>query len=397
MRILIAHEALAGGGGVETYLEAVIPALLERGHQIAFLHYNSAAAEGPTRLEFGGVPSFSVMDHGLGQVMEAIGRWSPDVCFSHNMRPLEVDEALLQAWPTVKMMHGYFGTCISGQKCHTYPTPSPCARSFGPACLAVYAPRRCGQLRPLKMLQDFGWNLRQRRLFDRYAAMIVASAHMADEYQRNGAAAERVSAVPLFSPWALTSARMETPAPTVLFAGRITVLKGARILADAVADAQTRLNAPLRLIVAGDGPEREALEARTKALNIEASFPGWVTGAERVALFRRATVLAMPSVWPEPFGLVGLEAASLGVPTVAFDVGGVWEWLRDGVNGRLVSPGGGAHAFGKALADVLGNPRLLASLSVESLARVHDLTIERHVSKLEALLHRAATPRVVPA
>ena len=396
MRILIAHEALAGGGGVETYLETVIPALRDRGHDVAFLHYNRRAEEGPTRLVFERVAVFGVQDTGLRQLTGALREWAPDVCFSHNMRPLDVDEALLEAWPVVKMMHGYFGTCISGQKCHAYPQSSACKRTFGPACLAMYLPRRCGRLRPTTMLLDYGWNLRQRKLFDRYAAVVVASAHMADEYQRNGVAPERVTALPLFSPWPVTSARMDMPVPTVLFVGRITALKGARVLADAVADAQTRLNAPLRLIVAGEGPERAALEKRAKALNLDATFTGWITGAERHALYRRTSVLAIPSVWPEPFGLVGLEAASLGVPTVAFDVGGIWEWLRDGVNGRLVDPRGGAAAMGEALAAVLGNPRVLAALGAGAIARAHELTVDRHVTKLEHVLSRAAKAMSVP-
>ena len=392
MRILIAHEALAGGGGVESYLEAVIPALRSRGHDLAFLHYNARASGGPTRLEFDSVRTFGVKDHGLPQVIKEVREWAPEVCFSHNMRPLDVDDALLKEWPVVKMMHGYFGTCISGQKCHASPQPSACERRFGAACLALYGPRRCGHLRPLRMLTDYRWNLRQRGLFSRYAATVVASAHMADEYQRSGLAADRVTAIPLFSPWTVASTRMDTPVPTVLFAGRITALKGARLLADAVAEAQTRLNAPLRLIVAGDGPERAALEKRTEALNLEASFPGWVTGSDRLAVFRRSSVLAIPSVWPEPFGLVGLEAASLGVPTVAFDVGGIWEWLRDGFNGRLVNPTGGAPAFGEALAGVLGDSHALASLSAGAIARAQDLTVDRHVMKLEHVLARAVRP-----
>ena len=397
MRILIAHEALSGAGGVETYLETIIPALQSRGHAVAFLHFDSRTAPGPTRLEFDTVPTFGVQDDGRADVMQRIRAWSPDVCFSHNMRPLDVDDSLADEWPVVKMMHGYFGTCISAQKCHASPQPRACKRTFGPACLALYGPRRCGQLRPARLFQDYRWTLRQRRLLDRYAAIVVASAHMADEYQRHGVAEDRVTAIPLFSPWGVTSARMDTTVPTVLFAGRLTALKGARILADAVAEAQTRLNAPLRLIVAGDGPDRAALEKRTRVLNLEASFTGWVTGPERLALFMRSSVLAMPSVWPEPFGLVGLEAASFGIPTVAFDVGGIWEWLRDGVNGRLVEPAGGAQAFGEALASVLGDARTLSALSTGALSRARYLTVDTHVTKLEHILARAARPALAPA
>jgi glycosyltransferase involved in cell wall biosynthesis len=52
---------------------------------------------------------------------------------------------------------------------------------------------------------------------------------------------------------------------------------------------------------------------------------------------REGGVLALPSTWPEPFGLVGLEATAQGIPVVAFDVGGIQEWLVPGVNGEIAS------------------------------------------------------------
>ena len=61
-------------------------------------------------------------------------------------------------------------------------------------------------------------------------------------------------------------------------------------------------------------------------------------------------VVVMPSLWPEPFGLVGLEANRRGVPVVAFATGGIPEWLHDGVNGCL-APGDPPTADG--LADAL--------------------------------------------
>jgi glycosyltransferase involved in cell wall biosynthesis len=45
----------------------------------------------------------------------------------------------------------------------------------------------------------------------------------------------------------------------------------------------------------------------------------------------------LSSVWPEPFGAVGLEAMRYGVPVVAFDAGGIREWLISAYNGYLVS------------------------------------------------------------
>ena len=92
MRILIAHEAAVGGGGVESYLAAVIPAIVVAATHIAFLHHRSRGRAGPTRLQFDGIPQFSVEDDGFEARLARIATWQPDVCFSHNMGPLDVDK-----------------------------------------------------------------------------------------------------------------------------------------------------------------------------------------------------------------------------------------------------------------------------------------------------------------
>ena len=55
------------------------------------------------------------------------------------------------------------------------------------------------------------------------------------------------------------------------------------------------------------------------------------------AQMRESRLLVVPSVWPEPFGSVGMAAARYGVPAAAFAVGGIPQWLHDGVNGHLAS------------------------------------------------------------
>lgn len=390
MRILIAHEALAGGGGVETYLAALMPALAARGHQLAFLHHNCRSDVGPTRLDLPGVPLAGVADDGLEAAVGAMRAWRPDVCFSHNMRQLEVDAALAGEWPTVKMMHGYFGTCVSGQKSHAFPTVQPCSRTFGSACLALYLPRHCGQLRPALMLQQYGWASRQRALFGRYAHVVVASDHMAAEYGRHGIGPDRLTTARLF-PTALTA---DAPRPlpadrTVLFAGRMTTLKGGDVLIGAAAAANRRLDRPVRLLMAGEGPERGRWTALASRLGVAAEFTGWLGGAELAALFRRASVVAVPSLWPEPFGLVGLDAAVHGVPAVAFAAGGISQWLRDGVNGRLVPEIGDSQALGSAIASMVENPAELERLGRGAAAVARELDINTHVATLERVFTRA--------
>ena len=398
MRILIAHEAAAGAGGVESYLAALIPALAARGHQLAFLHHNPRSEEGPTRLAQPGMTAVSVSDDGLDGAVDRMRAWRPDVCFSHNMRQLDVEQRLASEWPAVKMMHGYFGTCISGQKAHAFPGVVPCAREFGPPCLALFLPRRCGQRRPLAMLEQYGWASRQRALFDRYAQVVVASRHMAGEYGRHGIGADRLTVAPLFPTEKEGVSSRPLPAhPTVVFAGRMTRIKGGAALVRAAAAANRIMPVPLRLIFAGEGPDQERWRNLARRLGVHATFTGWISGPERTAVLRSASIVAVPSLWPEPFGLVGLEAAVHGVPAVAFDVGGIREWLQDGVGGRIVREVDDAGALGRMIAAMCSTPDELTRLGDGARRAARALSIDAHLDILERVFSRAVAARAVMA
>ena len=388
MRILLANEARAGAGGVETYLASAAEGLRQRGHDVALLFANSALDSGPTVIA--AAPSWSVADAGLAAAVEQAAQWRPDVCFAHNMRDLDIDRALLDRGPVVKMMHGYFGTCVSGQKAFLAPAPVPCQRLCGPACLVHYVPRRCGRRRPIEVVANYRWASRQRSLFGRYRAVIVASGHMRNEYIAHGLPADAVHAIPLFAASGSPPRERTTgPAIDVLFLGRMTDLKGPSLLLDAVARASRALGRPVSIVMAGDGPLMGSLRRRAAALSgVEAQFPGWVDALARAALFARTTLLAVPSVWPEPFGLVGLEAAAHGVPSVAFDVGGIREWLADGVNGRLIAAGDIA-AMSDVIAALLRDPASRARLGEGARAAAARFSADAHLSRLEAVLERA--------
>ena len=190
----------------------------------------------------------------LGPTMERIGRWGPDLCFSHNMSMLDIDRELIARWPVVKFMHGYFGTCIGGQKRHGFPVAQPCDRRFGSACLGLYGPRHCGELRLGTFVRDYRWAREQHDLLARYRTIVVASEHMKREFVRNGVQPSQVHVNPLFP------THMERPRDShaiargvrlqadhgpdeagpdqeacVAFVGRMTVLKGGDLLVDAIA------------------------------------------------------------------------------------------------------------------------------------------------------------------
>jgi glycosyltransferase involved in cell wall biosynthesis len=98
----------------------------------------------------------------------------------------------------------------------------------------------------------------------------------------------------------------------------------------------------VHLTFAGDGPQRANWAARASHIcrdtRIQVEFTGWVGRSQIDALFAQSDLMVLPSLWPEPLALVGLEAARHRLPVAAFAVGGIGEWLTPGQNGHL-APG----------------------------------------------------------
>ena len=98
---------------------------------------------------------------------------------------------------------------------------------------------------------------------------------------------------------------------------------------------------------------------------------------------------------PERFGLVGLEAGALGVPAVAMDVGGICQWLTDGVNGVAVAPPATDIRFGDALASLLGDPARLSALRAGAHRIAREMTLAAHVDRLEPILQTSSKAMIL--
>src|SRR6185436_12837217 len=91
-------------------------------------------------------------------------------------------------------------------------------------------------------------------------------------------------------------------------------------------------------LILGDGNHRAHCERLCRKLGLEdrVQFRGFILRHELKDFYLESSVFVVSSLWPEPFGLVGPEAMRYGLPVVAFDAGGIKEWLIDGQNGYLV-------------------------------------------------------------
>src|SRR5262249_23207719 len=157
--------------------------------------------------------------------------------------------------------------------------------------------------------------LRRAHLLSRYRATVVASRFMEAEFRRHGVS--RVVRIPLFVPELPQAPETRAEEGPLVFVGRLVSNKGPEVMLRALGILSAR-GIQARLVLRGDGSQRHYLERLAASLALQAEFRGWVPAAERDKVLRTAKLLLVPSILPEPFGLVGLEAGRLGVPAVAF-------------------------------------------------------------------------------
>jgi glycosyltransferase involved in cell wall biosynthesis len=395
MRILIAtlHRQLEGG--VETYLHALLPGLCERGHEVALLHEHPAPVAWPTLDDR--VPGIPVWWAGESGWAEQVAAWQPDVVYLQGLESPDRETMLAQAYSTVLFAHNYHGTCISGTKRFAWPSVEPCERVLGVGCLVRYLPWRCGGLHPSTMLEKYAVQKRRRALLPSYRAVLVASRHMEAEYRRHGVPADRLHWTPLFPadicPDAMPPSERDQTG-RVLLVGRLTPLKGCRLLIEAVGRSSTQLGRPLELVVAGDGPERAEMEKLAASANVPTRCVGWVESARRTELMRDADVLAVPSLWPEPFGLVGIEAGCVGLPAAGFAIGGIPDWLEPDVTGESTSVLT-ADGLADALTRTMRDPAHWQRLRHGAWEMSQRFSADTHLQRLEAVLQscvREAAP-----
>ena len=214
-----------------------------------------------------------------------------------------------------------------------------------------------------------------RPVFASASQVTVISTPLVDRVKRLGVPADRISVIPMPVDrlvFARTSEASRTnstrDAKRLLFVGRLVERKGAEFALRAVGEL-VRQGRELTLIIAGDGPERDALTRLTTELSISRNvqFLGTRTPDEVAKLYAECGVLVMPAVtdWKgeqEGFGMVLVEAMQAGLPVVATRSGGIPDVVRDGDTGLLV-PERDPLALAIAIARLLDEPTLAHALA----------------------------------
>lgn len=415
MRIAVFNSTNRVVGGAERYLAASLTRLEAMGHEVRLFCDEVEEATGSGR-ETVPVPTTSLPPLESLRKSPAIvfEDWKPHVaCVHSQLLDPAIERAAMgggaqQPVPAVYFAHAYAGACISGGKTLHDPGPRPCHRALGPFCLAHYYPHRCGGLDPRTMIRDYSRNRALLARLHNYSAIVTFSSYMSAEFVRNGVDASLLRLIPPFSPESrtdgvaagpyLSSAGVNGGPLQIGFLGRFEADKGVGMLIRALPLVSRKLDRDIVTTLCGDGRRRGELQALASSVasanpRLRFDFRGWISREQVQELFASIHLLVVPSVWPEPFGLVGLEAAQHGLPTAAFAVGGITDWLIEGLNGHVANGDRPTiEGLAEAIIACLEDPNHHAELRRGAVDVSSRFSPEAHMRSLERMLGDLAMP-----
>ena len=371
MRILHLNERAGVYGGVEQILRDMALGLAAAGHPQALLHDDPRPqADFLNAFEDCAGP-FEPYARPMAQLERSIARFRPDVLLIHKLDDTGVVAAASRLVPTARMIHDHDLVCLRRHK--YFPIGHRiCDKPAGMACyrhLCFIQRAKPGARLPvhLALVSTRRQAIAAHRDVRRF---IVGSRWMRDELTMNGIDPARVEVLPPV-PMALskTSALAPSREPEVLFVGQVIRGKGVDLMLRALASVPP----PWHATIVGTGNHLDTCKALASELGLaeQVEFAGWIDHSRLEQYYARAALSLVPSRWPEPFGMVGIEAMARGRPVVAFDAGGIPDWLDDGVTG-LLAPQADVQTLGAHITRLLADPDLAARLGRQAATRVSE-------------------------
>jgi len=397
MKILYVHERYGALAGAEANAHITATELSKRGHSLGVLHgpgtgKNEAAWQ--TTFPFGAPLG---QGDNAGAVTRALADFEPDAVYVHKMADLSVIQTLVDSGvPLLRMVHDHDIYCMRSYK-YNYFNRNICTRAASPYCIfpcLASVVKKSGGGFPLKWV-SYSEKKREIELNRRFDRMVVVTTYMRDELLKNGFDAKRIeihAPVPRMGDPELRSSFSDRN--LIIYAGQIIRGKGVDVLLEALAQVKTKFEC----VILGDGNHKAYCEALTQKLGLtgRVHFKGFIPQDELKAYYRECSVVALSSLWPEPIATIGLEVMRYALPVVAFDAGGIKDWLIDGQNGFLV-PWMDRARFAGRIEQLLNDKPLAKKLGAAGLQFVSErYDFETYIGDLEKMFAQVVAEKSKP-
>jgi glycosyltransferase involved in cell wall biosynthesis len=390
VRILFVNEKCGYFGGVEQNVADTAEGLRSRGH-ICYLAYARVTEQDVNKYKALFEECFPCEEMIIGKKEEEgksyeaiLNQVKPDAIYLHKVNNLRFCEPFLSKVHTVRMVHDHDLYCPRRHKYFMIGNRVCYHRAdwrcwLDGAFLAKDTPLRIG----------FTWvsirdKLKEMRRNYQLDILLVGSRFMKGQLLQNSFPEEKIHILP-------PVIRLTCPSPAkvpdernILYVGQLIRGKGVDLLLRALQTLSCRFTATL----IGAGNARDELEALCRSLGLvdKVKFQGWVRHEALGSFYSTAKVVVVPSRWPEPFGMVGIEAMHYGRPVVAFNVGGISDWLLHEVTGLLV-PEQDITALGRSLQRILTRKGLATKLGQNAYEYAQErYTFDSYIEQLESYL-----------
>ncbi|MEX2526074.1 MAG: glycosyltransferase family 4 protein [Gemmatimonadota bacterium] len=367
MRILVVNwldRLNPQAGGAETHLHEIFGRLARRGHEVTVLASGWEGAAATDTLDdmsiyrVGGRWSFAWK--GPGAARRLIASLDPQVVVEDlNKVPLFLPRHTRK--PLVLLVHHLFGATAFRE-------------AAPPVALATWLLER-----PVGRVY-------------RASPVVAVSRSTASDLESRGIPSGHIQVIPNgVDSAAFSIGAARTPDPTLLYLGRLKRYKRVDLILRAVARLRDR-GIDVRLVVAGKGDHSGPLKALSAKLGLQnhVSFPGFVSPQEKRRLLGSAWVHVLTSP-REGWGIVNVEAAAAGTPTVASDSPGLRDSVVDGETGLLV-PHGNVEALATALQQLLQDASLRERMGRAGREFAQGFTWEAASRQMETVLQREVAP-----
>jgi glycosyltransferase involved in cell wall biosynthesis len=331
-RILFATPTLGRDGGVATHVVASADTLLRSGYEVT-IAAERVETDAPDGADVVQIPRLGVARppaEAIGALAKAAAERGVHLVHLHDVAPEPAVRTLRPIAPVVASAHGY--ACCSPNTYYFSPGKE-CTRAHGPGCVPNMLLRGCMHTRdPRSLPANYANTTRRRQGLSAADAVVGYSSATLRHLRRNRL--ERVHYIRYFA------ARRPDPPPIptarrLLFVGRVVKAKGLDVVVRALAKVDAELD------VHGDGWALPGVKDLARSLGVldRIRFHGWSGPDALATAYAEARVVVVPSLWPEPFGMVGTDAMAAARPVVGSATGGIPDWLHHEETGLAVPPG----------------------------------------------------------
>jgi glycosyltransferase involved in cell wall biosynthesis len=383
MNILFINEKGGYFGGVEQNIALTVKALTDLGHT-CHLYYGLKTDKSDEFLNLfsSTTPYKSLIEPNLvdTNIVEMTDTINPDVIYIHKLANLKTLQGINNNYKTIRMIHDHDLCCPRHHKYFLH-NNRVCNKPMGWRCYTdlAFLKRKPESLIGFEYesISEKKKELNRHKQLDK---LLVGSQFIRNELIMNGIDKNKVFITPPCVQNDHTNINNNITGNEILFVGQLIRGKGVDLLLHALAKIDQEFHCTI--IGAGNAKNKLIKLSGQLGLNNKVEFKGWINSESLHEYYKKSRFVVVPSRWPEPFGMVGIEAMQNARPVIGFNVGGISDWLNHNQNGLLVEEqdiNGLAFAINK----LINNKELAIELGVNAMNSVKEnFSFENYINSL---------------